>query len=141
MLAAIIATFVLLVFKNSNSQTAICTQKANLALMNQAAADINSHNITSLYGISEKVSTLPDFNKDPNCLYVLFQGSVSVGDVTKAQSYLLSLERIYPKNGLYSAFGAQSINTMEKDLSSEQTALKIAASETTYLSNPKYAKK
>ena len=45
-LAAIIATFVLLVFKNSNSQTAICTQKANLALMNQAAADINSHNIT-----------------------------------------------------------------------------------------------
>lgn len=140
--AAAVATSIgIVVNNNSKKQMDICTQKANLPLMNQAATDISSNNITSLMRVASKVSALPNYKNDPNCLYVLFQGSLNIGDIPQAQSYLSALEKIYPKNGLYSAFGEQSISRLKTDLDNEQIDLKIVSSETVYLSNPKYAKK
>ena len=126
---------------NSKNQSDICTQKTNLHLMNQAAADISSNNIGSLIYIASEVSKLPSYNNDPNCLYVLFQSSLKVGSIAKARNYLSTLRKIYPKNGLNSAFGVQSISMLRTELNNEQADINATASNTVYLSNPRYANK
>lgn len=138
---AAVALLAIVVHNNSKRETSICTQKTNLPLLNQAAMDISNKNIAALTNDASKVTALQNYKNDPNCLYILFQASTEVGDVINAQNYLSTLEKIFPKNGLYPAFDVQSVSVLKVDLANEQTIIKAVNSETTYLSNPKYANK
>lgn len=138
---AAVALLAIVVHNNSKRETSICTQKTNLPLLNQAAMDISNKNIAALTNDASKVAALQNYKNDPNCLYVLFQSSIEVGDVNNAQNYLSMLEKIFPKNGLYPAFDIQNVSVLKAGLGNEEATIKTVDSGTIYLSNPKYAKK
>ncbi len=138
----VIAVLTLVLVSNkSKNQTAVCSQESNLPLMNRAAEAINSTSFISLSDIAKSVSNLPNYQNDPNCLYVMFRSDLQSGDTSKAQTYLATLEKIDPSNDYLSFFNKPTIQSMKLSLNNTEAAINNAANSTIYLSNPKYVKK
>ena len=54
----------------------------------------------------EKILKLPEFTRDPNCLYIVATYEANLGNIEQAKSYLKQLEDVYdPRAGFSTYFG------------------------------------
>lgn len=64
-------------------------------IIKEASIVIANTNQASLSDIADKITALGDYDRDPNCLYILLQFSVAAGDATASNNYLAKLEKVY----------------------------------------------
>jgi hypothetical protein len=55
----------------------------------------------------DKVSALKDYDRDPNCLYIVLQYSIAAGDAVASSKYMSEFDQVYdPVAGFSDAFTA-----------------------------------
>jgi hypothetical protein len=96
-----------IVIHESRLPTDVCLKSNNIYIIKQASIIIpNEKPSSKLASLASKIKNIKGYNKDPNCLYVLFRNSEYFGNLIQAQSYLTLLKKYYnPKTGLSKYFG------------------------------------
>ena len=83
-----------------------CQTGAGGLILQEAAKIINSNQKTQLQPTVSKIQAIKNYDKDPNCLYVIVVYYVSVGDSLNSKKYLDKLLKVYdPKTGFSSKLG------------------------------------
>ncbi len=106
-----------LYYQNSKNQSeAVCSTGTNTSLLDQASRDIQNNK--SVQTEELKITRLNNFQKDPNCLYVVTYYFVSIGNGSQATNYMNQLQRLYsPKVGLSPHLkGVPSVAILQKDI-------------------------
>ena len=104
--------------KSSPSAVAVCTTKSNVANLMQAAGAIRTNNIAKQQQAVAKIQKLPNYQKDPNCLYAVVSYYINRSDAKDANLYLNELIKVYNvKQGYSGVFVAPlSIATQKNDV-------------------------
>jgi hypothetical protein len=118
---------------NSQTVSNICTQEQNLPLLSNAARAISSNDVGGIITDAQKITKLPNYSKDPNCDYVLFQWSERTFNISQAQTYLNFIKSHYPIHGLYHAFGSPKPSAMQSELNNYAKLYKALKSRAVYL--------
>jgi hypothetical protein len=107
LIAAIVLGVVLLgvgvwsYLKYREAKSIVCGDK----LSQQAAASLTPSNYQVLKVIVDRIAKLPNYEKDPNCLYPIIQYDVYVKNEKDAQDKLAKLQKVYnPKKGFNDAY-------------------------------------
>jgi hypothetical protein len=124
LIAAIIASCVILLHHRKSNQTAIansvCTSKTNVGLLQQAALSFSTQNMSEQRSIASTVKNIKGFTGDPNCLYIEVTYYTNVGDATNATKYLTDFNRVYDSkftlSPLLTSLSAQSVSVMRSNL-------------------------
>jgi hypothetical protein len=92
--------------RSSHRQTTTCTDNTSGDVLPQAVAILQLPTKKSktknkqLKPIAAKIQTLPGYDKDPNCLYVVTEYYIGLGDSQNARTYFDKLSSVYDtKNG------------------------------------------
>ncbi len=118
-LVAVVVIAAIPLYISSNKTSNICTKGKNIELIKEASLIIpNYYQGNKLNAIATKIKQLSGYNKDPNCLYVVFKNSEFIGNLNQAQAYLNKFKAYYnPKVGLSSYFGYYvTPQSMQNDL-------------------------
>lgn len=118
LLVAIVVSLPLYIYSN-NETTNVCAQSQNIYLIKQASIIIPSNfKGDKLNSIAAKVQSLPGYDRDPNCLYIMFKQAEFTSNFSKAQSYLDKIKTHYNiKTGLSKYFGyGISLASMQSNL-------------------------
>lgn len=110
---------------------AVCSTPQNNYLLKQAVPlfNYNSSNIVALGGIISKIEKLPNYQKDPNCDYVVLTYYIYTGNLASASIYMTRLEQSYNSKKGYSeilAPSAKSISNLKRQIAEIQQAYKQA---------------
>lgn len=82
-------------------------------LIQEALPYLSSRDAQRLHPIVENIRKQPDYDKEPDCLYLALSSSLSRSDATQAAEDLSKLEKVYDPNvGFSKAFGLK-LRTME----------------------------
>jgi len=84
-----------------------CSSTASGNVLQQAAGEISSTNVVQLQTSVTKIMGLPNYQQDPNCLYVIVKYYLVGGNGSQAQKYLTLLNKVYnPAVGYSSKLGS-----------------------------------
>jgi hypothetical protein len=134
---AVIVTIIFLLFNHYHHVVSVktipkvisnaCTSPAANNDLQQAAASFNASDVTVLGSVVNNIKELPDYQNDPNCLYVLTMYSVYSGNLTNAKKYLSQFNSLY-SNGelshqLVAVGGVSSLNAVVTGLSNDEKDL------------------
>jgi hypothetical protein len=111
-----------------------CSSPAAGSILKNAAANFNVNNAKQLGTIVTSIKKLPNYQNDPNCLYVIIMYNLNANNLSAAQNYLNQFNKLYtnePLNIYLSQFGGAttlrqyvaSSLTAEKDLNSRVTGV------------------
>ena len=95
---------------NHKTASAGCSSTGSGGVLQQAITSIS--NAGSLKPVADKITQLRDYQKDPNCLYILAGYYSQTGDATNTQKYM-QLMRGLPSNQQPSAL---LVNSNDKNL-------------------------
>lgn len=134
-------TIYLTVFNNKTSSKTIadvCTLPANIHLLKSFQNYVNNSLNNTHQSLINSIMSLPNYNRDPNCLYPIVYYYINIGDANNASSYLEQLKDVYrPTVGYNPVLGqAISINTMQADISNMQKSSSEAQKSGLTLSMP-----
>lgn len=107
-IAVIFASYSLYKHSQSNKSLAdICAITNNQQTLNQAALAISANIEGNLSVFAKDVQDLPNYNKDPNCLYVVYESQMQQYNYKAAKSTLnsiVSIINLNPNFSFYSKF-------------------------------------
>lgn len=100
------------------AQNAECSEDGHSTLLKQAAQSLNAINVAQLKTVADKVQAIPNFQKDPNCLYVVTAYYVYADNMNMATKYMSELQDVYSsKRGLSPYFnGTVSIENLQSTI-------------------------
>jgi len=101
-----------------NSVTDICSKPQNAKLMMKAASIIpNYYGGLALNPIAQKITTLPGYDRDPSCLYVVFENTIFTDNLKNSEYYLNQYHKFYnPSKGLAFDLGDHSYQSLKTQL-------------------------
>jgi hypothetical protein len=89
----------------SLSQKVAVAHVCSPELVAEANAPLAASDQTALGIVVDKVTALKDYDRDPNCLYIVLQYSLAAGDATASSKYMSDFDRVYdPVVGFSDAF-------------------------------------
>ncbi len=127
LLVALILASVIYIFYQSNRSDAglasVCTTSYNQQTLNQAAYAISAgvSSGSSLSAYAKDVQDLRGYNKDPNCLYVIFESQMQHQNYKVAGQTLTSIKRIISLNTNFRFY--PKFNVTLQDIQSQYTQL------------------
>jgi len=80
---------------NTVATANICVASPNNKILEDAAKNFNVKDRYQLQKDVVKIQNLPNYQQDPNCLYVLTRFYINNGDAANAQKYVDELAQIY----------------------------------------------
>ena len=124
-----------------SSTVAVCTTRSNSIILQQAGEAIIASNVAGQQQAVEKIQKLPNYQKDPNCLYVVVNYYISKGDTQNSSQYFAKLQSVYnPKQGFSKIFVIpKSIATLQSNITVMKLQAKEQKQHTTTFSNPSHA--
>lgn len=123
-----------LLHSSSKENDLVCTNNQNRHLIDQAVPLIKSDNYMGLYKVSAEIEKLPNYQKDPNCDYILFSYYLAF-DYKRAESSYNNLEKYYvPSRGYFGNLNnvAQPIQVLKEKLSNFKQFTIKASNSTKY---------
>jgi hypothetical protein len=93
----------------------VCTSE----IIKEASASLAATDQVALSPVVTKISSLKDFDRDPNCLYVVLQYDLVSGNTTASSDVMSKLDRVYdPVVGFSNAFTVTTIpvNDLRKNV-------------------------
>lgn len=119
---ALLSGRISVVVKGTNQKVVLYTNVCNEKIINEYNAVFKTETIDeytkAFEAVDKDVNTLTDYNKDPSCIYILFDYSMYIKDTKKAKQYEDELKE-FNKNGLYlngGMDGIESVRSMDKRL-------------------------
>jgi hypothetical protein len=110
---------------NSFSGLACGSGKGYQALAKGIAA-FEAHNTTTLTEASDSIKALPNYQKDPNCMYIVTLGYIQANNSDEAKKALATFKGVYDaKKGLAVILGGNSVSVV--DLEARITHLDASA--------------
>jgi hypothetical protein len=91
---------IILNHKNANAISSACTSSEAGAILQTAATDFSPSKTTQLSDVVNSIEQLPNYQKDPNCLYVITMYNVYADNESGAQTYLSEFNKIYKNEPL-----------------------------------------
>jgi hypothetical protein len=79
----------------------------------KASSAIKTNDKASLSAIESEIIRLKDYQRDQSCLYVTVWSALSVGEIKKAEGYLVSLKKVYKDGGYSKAFAISTYSYPE----------------------------
>jgi hypothetical protein len=95
-------------------------QKQMISLLKQANSDFSPKELTKLGGVVAQIKSQPNYEQNPNYLYILVNYYINTDDVTDASTYYTKLEKVYSaKQGFssYLSYDPRSMATMKSSIS------------------------
>jgi hypothetical protein len=92
-LIGLVVTLLLLLWSSNSKHKmgVVCSD----AVLKQAALAFNANKTADEKKVAAQVLTLENYNQDPNCMYILVNYNINIGDAQTAGSYLTQLEKVY----------------------------------------------
>ena len=103
-LILLIIVFVsLIIYKkqSANKSLAICSSDSNKSILIEASKYLNPIQSSKLFDVARRITKLNDFNKDPNCDYILLSYNLGY-NYTNANYYYNQLNKYYSSKTGYS---------------------------------------
>jgi hypothetical protein len=112
--------------------SSVCSDKNNRSTLAQAAAYLSPSQSMELLPYVQRIKSIPSYQHDPNCLYVLVNYYVNITDPDNAQKYVMLLNKVYePKIGLDSYFKySPSLKSLQISITALQKAQQIELNST-----------
>lgn len=86
--------------KQNDKYSTACTDKSANGVLDKSVAYLQPQQHLELGKLVDQISTLPDVDKDPNCLAVMVTYYINITDQIKAKQYYDQLKLVYqPKKG------------------------------------------
>ena len=104
----LIIILILLVFliiykkQSANKSLAICSSDSNKSILIEASKYLNPIQSSKLFDVARRITKLNDFNKDPNCDYILLSYNLGY-NYTNANYYYNQLNKYYSSKTGYSS--------------------------------------
>ena len=139
LIAAILSYLIYRLVNNKKAVVSAVPCTSNTELLNQAAKAFSSNNLKSQQQLTSKIKSLPNYMKDPNCLYVVTHYYINDGDTQNANTYLNKLEKVYStKQGFSSALlGSYSLSQLKSFVQSMNQEAKQTQQNGITFSSPK----
>jgi len=104
----------------------VCSKGKNAVVLTQAVAAFETHDIPLQQQLVAKIKTFPNYQKDPNCLYIAINYYDNSYNLNKAQQDLAQFNKIYtgnpPLNSILTNF--ETVQMMRHGVVELQTTLK-----------------
>ena len=104
---------------NVPAETVVAKKVCSRAIIREASGPLDNLDQLALAPIAEKIKTEKDFDKDPNCLYIVLQYALGQSNASLSQDYYNKLEKVYnPAAGFSNAFttATVSLKTMKTSI-------------------------
>lgn len=104
----------------------VCNTPQNEYLLKDAVANFGPANVPALKSIITKIQQLPNYQKDPNCDYVVLTYYINAANVNNANVYLSKLEQTYNPKERYNKYlqpAALSVDSLKREISILQSAI------------------
>ncbi len=103
---------------NPSTDNNICTTNKNQTKLKDFTFAVEANNIALQQQITDEIKSLPNYQKDPNCLYAMTLYSINRGDITRSKNFLSELRKVYkPKVGYSPLLGStQSITSLQASI-------------------------
>lgn len=114
-----------------------CT--SDTKLLNSAASAFINNNLNTERQLTTRVKSLTNYQKDPNCLYIVTNYYINNGNESNAAKYLNQLQKVYnPKVGFSpKLMGTYSLSQLTSDINTmNQNAKQVQQNGITF-SSPK----
>jgi hypothetical protein len=100
--------------KKKNEPAAVCTNPTNVQLLKEAAHNLAPNKNQELKKSVDKIKTLKDYEKDPNCLNPIVTYYANIGDSKNASLYMTKLNEKYDASKGFDKSISNSAPTIEQ---------------------------
>jgi len=106
----------------------VCSGPAEITLLNEAEASIQSDDILKLKQTNSKIQKLQGYEQDANCLYPVVIYYINISDAVNSRLYLNMLVKAYdPVKGFSPALGAaRTLDRLKSNVKFLEDQLKTA---------------
>ncbi len=116
--------------QNMSSSSNVCTTNNNQDILKADSKYIISDNIAKQQVLVKKVEKLPNYQKDPNCLYVIVNYYINISNIKMATIYYEKLKKIYNPKISFSPYlnPSKSLTDLKNDIAADQYNIKASQS-------------
>lgn len=108
------------------------------SILKQAAANLDPSKQSQLQIIASHVRSIHNYQRDPNCLYIVLTSSINSGDAIAARTDLDQLQKVYnARAGFSTSLGfTKDLSLLQSNVAFMEKSAKQAESQTQSFNNP-----
>ena len=112
-----------------SNESFACSNSTQRTMLHQAALAISSNNINRLSQMTASIKGFKGYEQDPNCLYIVDNYYLDIGDLGNAKKYLTDFNKAYRLHPELSTYLTINANASIRILKSGVSSLSLGVSQ------------